>query len=389
MKNEIKELAKEYFNEIVQIRRYLHKHPELSFQEENTSKYIQKILKKWGVKFKTNYAKTGIVGVIKGKSYNSNVTALRADFDALPILEENDIDYCSLTHGVMHACGHDAHTASLLGTIKILNRLKDHWKGTVKFIFQPAEERLPGGAKQMIKDGVLKSPNVNQIFGQHVYPDLEKGKVGFKTGEYMASTDEIYINIQGVGGHAALPLKTVNPIVISTELINLLYKYFDAERNRPSIFSIGYINAQGSTNIIPKELDMMGTFRCIDDNWRFQAHKDMLEIANKIEVKYKIEINFEIRIGYPSLYNNKELTLQSIKLAKDFLGEKKVVELPLRMTAEDFAYYTKEIPGCFYRLGTANHKAGITHNLHTSKFNIDEESLELGMGLMAWLAICH
>ena len=389
MKHEIKELAKQYFAEIVQIRRHLHKYPELSFDEKETSKYIQNILNTWGIKFKTNYADTGIVAIVQGKSPNSNVTALRADFDALPILEKNNIDYCSVNSGVMHACGHDAHTASLLGTIKILDTLKKNWYGSIKFIFQPAEERLPGGAQQMIKEGVLKSPNVNQIFAQHVYPDLEKGKVGFKAGRYMASTDEIYINIQGIGGHAALPSKTINPIVISTELLDLLFKHFDSIENKLSIFSIGYINAQGSTNVIPNILNMMGTFRCMDDKWRIQAHKDMLAISNKVASKYKSKIEFDIRKGYPSLYNNQELTLKAITLAKDFLGDKQVVELPIRMTAEDFAYYTKEIPSCFYRLGTGNVKKGIVHDLHTSRFNIDEESLEIGMSLMAWLAIHH
>lgn len=387
MKNKIKILAKEYFREIVEIRRHLHKYPELSFKEDKTSLYIKSVLDNWGISFTDNYARTGIVAVLDGKSPELNTTALRADFDALPIIEENDIKYCSVNQGVMHACGHDAHTASLLGTLKILNELKKDFTGRIKFIFQPAEERLPGGAQQMIQEGVLKNPQVKQMFGQHVFPDLEVGKVGFKPGKYMASTDEIYIKIIGIGGHAALPAKTRNPILPASNLITLLYEYFDAEKDRPSVFSIGFINAKGSTNVISNNLNMMGTFRCIDDEWREEAHKNMLLIAKKIEKKFQVRINFEIKKGYPSLENDRALTSKSITLAKEFLGKEKVVDLPLRMTAEDFAYYTKEVPSCFYRLGTSNHMLGLTHDLHTSRFNIDEKSLEIGMGLMAWLAI--
>jgi amidohydrolase len=326
------------------------------------------------------------VVLLKGKNPEKSCTALRADFDALPIQEENKVEYCSKNSGVMHACGHDAHTASLLGTIRILEAIKSEWEGNIKFIFQPAEERLPGGAKQMIAEGVLENPKVYSMFGQHVFPDLEVGQVGFKAGMYMASTDELHITINGKGGHAALPEKNKNPIKVASKLISDLYDYFDKEKETPSVFSIGFIEGNGSTNVVPNKVKMMGTLRAMDENWRENAHDKMLNIAEKLSKKYNIEIDFEILKGYPFLENDIQLTDKAIKLAKKYLGEENVILLPIRMTAEDFSYYTKEVPSCFYRLGTANKEKGIIHGLHTSSFDIDENSLEIGMGLMAFLA---
>ncbi len=362
-------------------------HPELSFQEYETSKFIKSILKKWGISFQENIADTGIVVLLKGKNPKKKCVGLRADFDALPIKEENDVDYCSKNDGVMHACGHDAHTASLLGVVNILHQLQQEWEGSVKFIFQPAEERLPGGAQQMIKEGVLGNPKVDYMFGQHVFPDLEVGKVGFKAGQYMASTDELHIAINGKGGHAALPDKNKNPIQVASDLTSKLYDYFEQQREIPAVFSIGYIQGLGSTNVVPDKLEMMGTLRAMDEDWRANAHKKMLSVSAALAKKYQVEIDFEIRKGYPFLENDKALTTKAVESAKTYLGAENVVQLPIRMTAEDFAYFTKELPACFYRLGTANTAKGITHGLHTSRFDIDEKALEIGMGLMAWLAI--
>lgn len=387
MIDQIKKLAIIYFDEIVEIRRHLHQYPELSFHEHKTSAYIKSILTKWDISFTDGIADTGIVVVLKGNNPERKTLALRADFDALPIQEENDIAYSSQTNGVMHACGHDAHTSSLLGTLKILNELKADWEGSLKFIFQPAEEMLPGGAQQMIKEGVLENPKVNAIIGQHVFPDLEKGKVGFRPGKYMASTDELHITIKGKGGHAALPEKYNNPLLAAAKLITDLDVYFKKYKDYPSVLAIGFVEGLGSTNVIPDSVLLKGTLRTMDEDFRKKAHHQMLEIAKTSSTEYNIEIDFDIRKGYPCLINDEKVTEQSISFAKEYMGADNVIDLPIRMTAEDFAYYSQLIPSCFYRLGTANSEKGITNGLHTSKFNIDEDALKIGMGLMAYLAI--
>jgi len=387
MINKIKQLAESAYDEIVEIRRYIHKNPELSFKEHKTSAYIKSILTGWGISFTEDIADTGIVVLLEGNNPSSKTLALRADFDALPITEENEIDYCSVNKGVMHACGHDAHTASLLGVVKILNNLKQEWEGSVKFIFQPAEEMLPGGARQMIKEGVLENPKVEKMLGQHVFPDLEVGKVGFRPGKYMASTDELHITIKGKGGHAALPQKYNSPLLAAAKLITDLDISFIKEKDRPSVLAIGFIEGLGSTNVIPEQVKLKGTLRAMDEEFRALAHDKMLIISNAIAQAYNLEIDFNIRKGYPCLVNDEALTKKSIAFAKQYLGEDNVIDLPIRMTAEDFSYYSHEVPSIFYRLGTANKSKGITHGLHTSRFNIDEKSLKIGMGLMAYLAI--
>ena len=385
MKEKILELSDLFFDEIVSIRRYMHMHPELSFQEFETSNYIKSILKSWDINFLDGYANTGILVNLEGKEPSSRVIALRADFDALPILEENDVEYKSKNEGIMHACGHDAHTASMLGALKILHTTKDHWRGTIKFIFQPAEERLPGGAKQMIEEGVLENPNVQHVIAQHVLPELEVGKVGFRCGTYMASTDELYITISGKGGHAAIPSSYNNPIIASSELVLDFNKFFNDKAD--AIFAIGYIDGKGSTNIIPNEVNLMGTFRALDESFRLESHNHMNRIVDQVAKKYNIKIDLNIKKGYPALNNDIQFTLNQINKAKEFLGEKNVIDLPIRMTAEDFSYFANAVPSCFYRLGTGNKDKGLIHGLHTSKFNIDEDSLKIGMGLMAFLAI--
>jgi len=383
----IKNLAKKIFPDIVQIRRHIHMNPELSFQEYKTSAYIKSVLISWDIPFNEGIADTGIVVLLEGVNPSLKVLALRADFDALPIIEENDLEYCSQNVGVMHACGHDVHTACLLGVVKILSELRDDWEGSIKFIFQPAEEQYPGGAKEMIKQGVLENPKVQKMLGQHVFPDLEVGKVGFCPGKYMASADEIQINIIGVGGHAALPESYNSPIIAAAKLIISLEDYFLPFRNIPSVFAIGFIKADGYCNVIPDKVELKGTFRTIDEDFRSSAHSHMEKIANRIARDSGLDIEFKIQKGYPSLFNDELLTEQAIMHAKDYMGNEQVVDLSLRMTAEDFAYYCNEVPSCFYRLGTANIDKGISHGLHTSKFDIDEDALEIGMGLMSYIAI--
>lgn len=387
--DKIKGLAEDNFNETLAIRRHLHRNPELSFLEFETSKYIQQKLSEIGIPYETGFVKTGIVAHIKGNNSEKKVVALRADMDALPIHENNNKSYCSVVPNVMHACGHDVHTATLLGAAKIINELKDHFEGTVKLIFQPGEEKLPGGAKLMIEAGALENPKSQTIIGQHVFPELEAGKVGFKPGMYMASTDEIYVTVKGKGGHAALPHQIVDPILISAHLITSLQQIVSrkAKPDVPSVLSFGKIIGNGATNVIPDIVQLEGTFRTMDENWRSEAHELMINMAEQIARSMGGDCEFRIDKGYPFLINDEELTHLIKNAAMEYLGAENVVELGLRMTAEDFAYYSQHMPACFYRLGVRNDKKGIVSNLHTSTFDIDESSLEIGMGLMAYAAL--
>lgn len=390
VKDSVKSLAKKYKQQLIKIRRELHQHPELSFKEYETSKRIIRILKANKIPHKSGYAKTGIVATIKGKNPTKKTIALRADIDALPITETNKVKYKSKNKGVMHACGHDVHTTSLLGCIMILNQMKDQFSGTVKCIFQPGEELLPGGASLLIKEGVLKNPKPQTIVGQHVHPPLKVGKVGFRPGMYMASADEIYVTVTGKGGHAALPENTVDPVLIAANLIVSLQQIVSrkAPPSIPTVLSFGKINSTGgATNIIPDEVKLEGTFRTFDEKWRKKAHKLMKKLAEQMAKSMGATCNFEIRNGYPHLFNNPKLTTDLKAAAQQYLGKNNVVDLPARMTSEDFAFYSHMIPASFYRLGTGNPDKGITSPVHTSTFNIDEDALEIGAGLMAWLAI--
>ena len=389
MVDRIKQLSSKYFKEINEIREHLHANPELSFKEHNTSKYVQQKLKEYGIDFQAGYVETGIIGLIKGKNPASKSIALRGDMDALPIIEDSSAAYCSKNKGVMHACGHDVHTSCLLGAAKILKQLENEFEGTIKLIFQPGEERLPGGAKLMIEEGVLENPTPQKVIGQHVYPDLEVGKVGFKKGMYMASADELHVTVKGKGGHAALPHKFIDPILIASNIIVSLQQIVSrsAKPDVPSVLSFGKIIGEGSTNIIPDEVKLEGTFRTMDEEWRFDAHKKMKALAESIALGMGGSCDFDVRVGYPYLVNDEVVTETHIQAAKEYLGEENVVDLDLRMTAEDFSYYSQVAPVCFYRLGTRNEAKGITSGLHTSTFDIDSKALEIGMGVMAYGAI--
>jgi amidohydrolase len=381
----IKAITAENRSIVLENRRWLHQHPELSFEEVNTSEYIQKKLTELGIEFTSGIVKTGVVGIIKGKNPESKVIALRADMDALPILEENNIDYKSINEGVMHACGHDVHSASLLGVAAVLSKLTNEFEGSIKLIFQPGEEKLPGGASLMIKEGVLENPSPSAILGQHVFPDLPAGKVGFRPGMYMASCDELYLTVKGKGGHAALPHKFTDTVLIACEIISSLQTIVSrhAKPDIPSVLSFGKINTTGgATNIIPDEVKIEGTFRTMNEEWRTEAHQKMIALAQGIAQSMGGTCEFEVRKGYPFLKNNEETTRIAKQAAIAYLGKENVVDLDLRMTGEDFSYYTQSMKGCFYRLGT-----GESSGLHTSTFNVNESSLELGVGLMSWIAI--
>ena len=386
MIEKIKALAKQYAPDFIEVRHHLHAHPELSYQEFETSKFVQQKLNGYGIPFEIK-ATTGVIGLIKGKNPDKRVIALRADMDALPIKEENDIPYKSMNEGIMHACGHDVHTTCLLGAAKILNEIKDEWEGTVKLIFQPGEEKNPGGASLLINEGVLENPRPSSIFGLHVHPGLAVGKMSFRSGKVMASADEIYITIKGKGGHAASPHLCIDPVLIASHLIISLQQIASRNNNphNPTVLSITSIQGGATTNVIPAEVKLKGTFRAMDEEWRFKAHELIRTLSTNLVKSMGGEIDLLIDVGYPSVYNNEALHEHAKQKAEIFIGASNVEETEKRMGAEDFGYYTQLIPGCFYRLGVMNEAKGIVSGVHTPTFNIDESAIETGMGMMAWL----
>ncbi|MGZ5218819.1 MAG: M20 metallopeptidase family protein [Chitinophagaceae bacterium] len=362
-------------------------------EKEDFGKLTRKILpltikklKKWDIPFEIK-ATTGVAGLIKGRNPGKRVIALRADMDALPIKEENNVSYKSKNEGVMHACGHDVHTTCLLGAAKILNEMKNEWEGTVKLIFQPGEEKNPGGASLMIRDGVLDNPKPTAIFGLHVHPGLPVGKMSFRDGKVMASADELYFTIKGKGGHAASPHLCIDPILVASHLIISLQQLVSRNNNphNPTVLSITAFNGGTTTNVIPNEVTLKGTFRAMDEEWRFKAHELIRTLSTQLVRSMGAEIDLLIDVGYPSVYNNEKLHELAKQKAEIFIGASNVEETEKRMGAEDFGYYTQQIPGCFFRLGVMNAAKGITSGVHTPTFNIDESAIETGMGMMAWL----
>jgi amidohydrolase len=388
-KQTIRKLAAEMQDELVGIRRHLHMHPELSKEEVQTAAFLCSKLDEFGVSYKKGVAGTGVVGLIRGGKGPGKCIALRADMDALPLKEENRAAYVSCEPGKMHACGHDVHMACLLGAAKILNSLKGHFRGSVKLLFQPSEETYPGGAIRMIQEGVLADPKVDMIIGQHVFPLLEAGKAGFCPGPYMASTDEVFLTVKGRGGHAANPHLNVDPILIAAYILVALQQIVSRNANpvTPTVLSFGKITGEGRTNIIPDEVRIDGTVRTYDENWRKEIHRKIETIASSVAVSMGGSCDVKIHGGYPYLHNHDGLTQQLRNLAPEYLGEENVADLDRNMTSEDFAYFAKEAPSCFYRIGIRNEEKGITSNLHSSTFDVDELSIQTGAGLMAWFAL--
>ena len=387
-KEKIQNLSQNIFDEVVANRRYLHTHPELSFNEVETSAFVAKKLDELGLTYE-RMADNGLVALIKGAKPSDRVVALRADMDALPIMEANDVPYRSQNTGVMHACGHDAHTSSLLGTAKILTQLKDEFAGTVKLIFQPAEEKLPGGASLMIKEGVLENPKPQAGLGQHVMPLIDAGKVGFRAGKYMASTDELYVTVKGKGGHGAQPQQNIDPVMITAYMLTALQTIVSrsADPKSPSVLSFGKVIANGATNVIPNEVYLEGTFRTMDEAWRAEAHKKMKKIAEGVVESFGGTVDFNIVRGYPFLINEEKLTAATRAHAEEYLGKENVLDLDIWMAAEDFAYYSQVADACFYRLGTRNESRGITSSVHTPTFDVEEDAFKISTGLMAYLAL--
>ena len=389
MKERLQQIVAQNAKEILDIRRHLHANPELSFKEFETSKFVCSKLDEWGISYKSGYVETGIVAHVEGKNPSSKVIAIRGDMDALPIMEANEVPYKSKNDGIMHACGHDVHTSCVLGVAKALNELRDEFEGTLKIVFQPGEERLPGGASLMIKEGALENPKPSSIVGQHVLPELEVGKVGFRSGMYMASADEIHFTVKGKGGHAALPHDNIDPVLITSHIIVALQQVV-SRRTKPGVpcvLSFGKVEANGATNVIPNQVQVAGTFRTMDEEWRMESHKIMKKMAEELAYSMGGSCDFRVDVGYPFVYNDGAVTEFARNAAEDYLGKENVVQLDMRMTGEDFSYYTQHMPGCFYRLGVGNMDKGISSGLHTPTFNVDERCLEVGTGVMSYIAL--
>ncbi len=389
MIEEIRRLAAENFPEWQRIRRHIHQNPELSFEEYKTAAFISAQLNDWGIAHTTGIAGAGISGVLEGNTTTGKCIAIRAELDALPIKEANTTDYISKAEGVMHACGHDVHATCLLGVLYILQKLKADWNGQLKFIFQPGEEKHPGGGSLMIAAGILKNPKVNAILGLHVYPTLPAGYVGFRSGQYMASTDEIHIVIHGKGGHAALPHQTIDPIAIAAQAIVALQQVISRKANpvSPSVLSFGHIAGGTVNNVIPDTVTLSGTLRTMNEDWREEAHQLIKDVVNHTCTAFGATATIDIPKGYPSLYNDPELTQRAEHLAKEFLGDEKVKTLDLRMTADDFAFYGHQVPGCYFRIGTNRDGKEFTASVHNPHFDIDEQAMVTAIGTMAWIAV--
>ncbi len=388
MVNKIKEAAKSKLDTFIKVRRHLHANPELSFKEYDTCAFIKDYLKEIDVDEVKQIDETGVLGIIKGKGSGRTVL-LRADIDALPINTELQTDYKSKNKNVMHACGHDVHTTSLLFAAFILNGLKKEFTGTIRLLFQPGEEKMPGGAPIMIKHGVLENPVPSAVFGQHVFPQMPVGKVGFKSGKFMASMDEIYITVKGKGGHGAMPETTIDPVFIACQIVTSAQQLVSrvSDPKTPTVLSFGKIMGNGSVNVIPNNVYLEGTFRTVDEAWRKEALAKLKKMANSIAEGLGGSCEIKINDGYPFVFNNEKLTKRAKLLAQEYLGKENVLDQEIWMASEDFAYYSHLVPSTFYLLGVQNNDKGINSGLHTPTFNIDEKALETGAGLMAWLAI--
>ena len=391
LQSKIESLSQEIYEKVVGYRKHIHQHPELSYKEHETMKYISTQLEKLGIPHQTGVAETGITAMIRGEQHNENTPCigLRADIDALPILEQNDVPYKSKNDGVMHACGHDVHSSVLLGAAEILNKIKNQLPHPVKLIFQPGEEKNPGGASLMIKAGCLKDPQVKEMYALHVFPDMPVGNIGTKEGLYMASCDEVYIDIYGKSGHGATPHETVDSILVGAEIITSLQQIVSrkCDPKIPCVLNFGHFEGLGATNVVPSHVHIKGTFRTMNEEWRAKALDQIVKQAELIAQAHGAEAKVEISKGYPFLENNPELTRKFVEKAEQWLGKEHVHDLPIRLTAEDFSFYAQEVPTCFFRIGVRNEEKGIVHGVHNSRFDIDHEALKVGMQMMAMACI--
>lgn len=378
---------------LVELRRTIHANPELAFEEFETSALVRKVLEEHDIEVRANVAQTGVVGLLRGGSAGegAHCVALRGDMDALPIHEETGLPFASRNPGKMHACGHDSHTTMALGAAMILSELRAELPGHVKFLLQPSEEKLPGGASVMIADGALENPKVDAIFGQHVAPMVPAGAVGFYPGAMMASADEIYITIKGRSGHAAMPHLTVDPVVAACELVMVLQKVVSRTLDpfSPGVLTVGKIEGGSATNIIPEEVKIEGTLRAMNDEWRRSAHKKIEDIIKGVCLGNGTEYTLRIELGYPALHNDPWATRFAQDAARQMLGTQAVFDAPPMMGAEDFAYYLEKVPGTFWWIGAGTAEQGCMGGLHNPRFTIQEEILPVGSALMAWVAYSY
>lgn len=386
MKEKIKQLAQENAEEIIGYRRWLHQHPELSQQEVGTMNFVAEKLRSFGLEPRTGIGKTGCMAMIRGgQDLDSYCVALRADYDALPITEATGLPFASQNPGVMHACGHDMHTSSLLGAAKILSQIKDQLRGSVMVIFEPSEELYPGGARMMMDDGLFDEVVPNEIYSFHCLPEMDYGKVGMRKGKYMASTDELYWTVKGVGGHGATPHLSVDPILIASHIVVALQQLVsrNASPMMPTTLSFGKFIGSGRTNIIPDEVKMEGIIRTFDEQWRLECHEKIRKISCGIAESMGGECDLFIDYGYPYVFNDDACTQQVYDNAVDYLGKEKVEWLDMRMTAEDFAFFAQKIPACYFRVGIHIPDTPFC-NLHRPNLMVDERSIELASGLEAY-----
>ncbi len=389
MYDKINGLSQKYFNNAIAFRHKMHRQPELSFEEKGTALLISKELDLISVPYKKRIGGNGLMATLSGRNPDKRIIALRADFDALPINEETNLDFSSENEGVMHACGHDIHTASLLSVLRVLNDLKDEWEGTIYFVFQHAEELLPGGAKQMIEANLFGDLQPKYVVAQHVDPDLKVGSFGFKSGKYMASNDEVYLSIVGHGGHAAMPHRINDTVLAASQTIVNLQQI--ASRLVPStipmVLSFGKMIADGATNVIPDKVEISGTFRMFDEEIRKEVHQHIHRIAESTSQSFGTKCLVEIKKGYPVVENNEELTIIAKQIVENDFGRNKIIDLDYRMTSEDFGYFSQKYKSIFYRLGVGHKDSTMNFPLHSSKFNPDEDALLYSIQFMSTLAL--
>ena len=384
----IKKHAKAVSEQVLTVRRTIHSRPELSFEEHETADYIAAQLTEAGILFR-RIAGTGILARIEGHGDLQRCVVLRADTDALPIWEETGLECASRHDGVMHACGHDMHTACLLGALLVLNRHKSEIAGTVFGLFQPGEEVCPGGASMVMAEDPFRDYRVVAFVGEHVAPEMAVGNLGFRSGKYMASSDELWIEVHGTGGHGALPHTMTDPVVAAAALITSLQQVVSRNNNAtiPTVLSIGRVIANGATNVIPPVVQVAGTLRTMDERWRAQAKRRIHEIAAGVAAAHCVTAEVKIPEGYPCVVNDPALTVRARSIAAKLWGKEHVEELDLRMTAEDFGTYTERYPSLFFRLGTARKNGECGGALHTATFNPDEQALDYGVITMAVFAL--
>lgn len=389
-KKKVIQKAEDLESEIISLRRHFHKYPELSYKEYETSAFIKEWLKNNDIPFREGIAGTGIIATVSGKARGGRVIAVRAEMDALPVTERAETDFSSVNTGIMHACGHDAHLAMMMGTGKLLRDMVEEFEGTVLLVFQPGEEKSPGGARMMIESGAFEDPKPDIFIAHHVLPELETGKVGYKSGRYLASCDEIYITVKGKGGHAALTALTTDQIYIASNLVVRL-KDTMAERQSarkiPTVLGIGKISGEGATNVIPETVEIAGTFRTFDEKWRSEALNHVRLVADVIAREYGVTIDVRIAEGYPVLVNNEKLTKDAMQLSSVLLGKENIETYDIRMSSDDFSFYGSLAPALYYRIGLKK-KGAEMHKLHTPDFDIDEAGLKTGVANMSWL-ICN